>query len=240
MGVPSTSRITSVSESGAAHVRAVARRPVGDRQVVGVERVREQRVGERLEQLAHAALRRPLAHLEFGIVEIALAARQRAADQGLVDEFEVERVEQRLAHPPVLEDGPTHVEDEAGHAGRSAMRDLRLDDGAGIHRRKRVVGGPFRRAALAVDRDLAGGEGLEADPGICEVVIPDPVEVMQPPVVGDVPPPIVRIAVERDEATGLEIPDDVGAGSDRDPQAARGEIDAVPVGLLENRSKTDD
>ena len=120
------------------------------------------------------------------------------------------------------------------------MRHLLERHRARPHRREAVVARPLRRAGLAVDREVAGGEGLEQHARVDEELVADGVEIVHPPVDRQVPPPVVGVALEGHEAPRLEGADHVRPGADRHPQAARLEIDPLPVGLLQDRPEPDD
>ncbi len=120
------------------------------------------------------------------------------------------------------------------------MRDLGFHHRARGHGRKAVSGRPALRVELAVRRQRPGGEGLEQHPGVDEILVADLVEVVLAAVEGQVPPPVVRVAVELDEAPGLEGADHVGPGAHRDPQARLREVGPLPVGLLQDRPQPDD
>ena len=54
-----------------------------------------------------------------------------------------------------------------------------------------------------------------------------------------IPAPIIRVPLKRDKAPRLEIVDDIGAGCDGDQiKPAFSEIDAVPLGLFQDRAQT--
>ena len=194
---PSAFHPASSSRRAAARMfGAVARRAVRGRQRVGVERPRRQLGLERRQQRAHPPLGRPLPHAELRVGEVARPPRQRPGVQRPVDELVVEGVQQRVAHPPVGEDRPPGVEDESLHPRRPPVRHLLERHRARPHRREAVVARPPRRAGLAVDREVAGGEGLEQHARVDEVLVADRVEVVHAPVDRQVPPPVVGVALE--------------------------------------------
>lgn len=120
------------------------------------------------------------------------------------------------------------------------MRDFGFHHGAGSDRGESIIGLPAGRVEFAVDRDVARREGLEQGARVGEIIVADRVEVVQAAVVGQIPAPIFGIALKDDGATGFMRADDIGARADGHTQRAGGEIDAVPIGFLQDRAQADE
>ena len=214
---------------------AIALGPVRGGQGVSLDRARRQVViGAQV--FGHAARRRGAdLHPQNRVVEIGLDARLASAVQGLVDELEVEDLNHRLAHPPVLKLGAAGVHDIALNAGRALVRNLRQHHVARLHRREVVLRRPFLGVGFAVGVGFARLERLEHHVAVAVEFIPDRVEVHLTLHERHVLAPIIRVAFEVQIPPRFEIPDHIGRRSDRDHvDARRLKVMPFPLGFLQD------
>ena len=136
-----------------------------------------------------------------------------------VDPFEIEQLDQRLAHAAVGEERAPRVEHQRRHAGRILDRKLFLDDAAVAHRRDVVAFRPARGIVLGPRVDGAGLEGFEHAAGVTVIVEADLVEIELAFVDRKLRAPVVRIALEGDARAGLHLADEIGAAADRRNEA---------------------
>ena len=163
-----------------------------------------------------------------------------AAGHGLVDEVEVEKLDHRFAHAPVLELRFAGVHHEADDARGALVRHLKLDHVARGDGRKVVAAGPFRQVVLAVGGDAAAFHRFEDRDRVGEVVVADGVEVPHAPVHGQVLAPPVRVAAIGDADARIDRVDDIGARAGQLVQRRRLEVLAVEIGLPQDRAQAKD
>ena len=202
-----------------ARLQQVAAQPVGG--VLGArgaegraEDAVRQRLAERLEQRELARPRRALRG-ELAVVEQAVGALVEAGLEGVL---EVVAVDQRLAHPDVLEQRPPHVEDVRLHQLPEAGHEAALDDAAVVPLRALVQPQPRARAVLLEEVELARLEGLARDGVLRVVAVDDAIEVEVAAAhaeARDGVGPVVRVADELDPARHVDLADHVRPGGDR-------------------------
>ena len=223
---------------GLADVLAVARGAVADGQGVAVERAGQQFAAEGFEQRGHGRGGGAFLHRQHRAREIRGDARLTAAGERVVDELEIECLDQRLAHAPVVQRRAARVHHEAGDARRFLMRDFRQHDVAALHRGEVVLRGPFLGVEFAHVGDGPGLEGLFHDRVVAVELDADFVEIGHAAAHRQVVAPIVGIAGEGDKSVDLVIGDHVGRGAEGDVlDGAFGKIPALPLGLLNDRAQ---
>src|SRR6185295_4062932 len=112
----------------------------------------------------------------------------RAVHDISVGPFEIESIDERLTHAPILE------------------------------RRKFVTGGPRSRGELLAEQITLCGEAFETDLPVAVVFVADGVEIIQPPGDRQVGAPPILDPVEFDGMPDLKAPDLVRATAKRDFQ----------------------
>ena len=172
---------------------------------------------------------------EIRALEEALGALVGAVEQAAVDPFGVEQEDERAAHPGILEHGPARVEDESGHAGRQARRELAFDDAAVLGGREAIALDPAGGVVLGPHVDLAGLEGFEQRGGVAEILDADLIEIETPARDREVARPPVGVAAIGDGAPGVDLGDDVGSAADRRLQ--RGALEGLGVDLVPRQDR---
>src|SRR5262249_13059429 len=129
--------------------------------------------------------------------------------------FEIERVDEGFAQPPVLELLPPRVEEPALRArGRIVGEDVALD-AALADGRKVVAGSPDTRGELLAEEIGFAGEALEGDVAIAIELVAHRVEIVLPAPDRQIGTPPVLDPIVFDEAAGLETADLVGPAAKR-------------------------
>ena len=224
-----------------AEIAAVAGRAIRRGQFIARERVRGQLVGEGGQQVGHPARGRAGAHGQLGAREIGGDAWLAIAGHGVVDEFEVEGVDQRVAHPDVIKGSAARVHHEAGHAGGLLMRYLGFDHVARGDGGKIVAACPGFGVEFTYIGQLAGLERLEQHIAITIKIDADLVEIVGAAAQGQIGAPIIGIEAKCDLPSGFEIGHDIGGCTDGNVrQRGRGEIKCVPLGLFQDRAQPGD
>ena len=106
---------------------------------------------ERLEQLEFFRRRRP-AHHHVRILERRMGARIGAVHDGLVGPFEIERLDQRLAHPRILELVAAGIDEPALRARRRFVGQCLALDAAVLDRRKIIARRPDPRGEFLAEQ----------------------------------------------------------------------------------------
>ncbi|CAM5208316.1 hypothetical protein BTHI11S_03944 [Bosea thiooxidans] len=109
-----------------------------------------------------------------------------------------------------------------------------------MHGREIVARRPDTRGELFLEGDDAALEGLERHLPVAEILPAHAVEIVGADIHRQVLGPIVRHALELDEAALLEASDLVGARAERRLQRRGGEVARRPVFLREHRQAGDD
>ena len=107
---------------------------------------------------------------EIATVEIARGALIEVEEIGVVEPFEIEQLQDRLAHTDIGKNRPARVEDQALHAFRQSVGQVFLDDAAFAQRRKFVSGLPA--AGIGFDAQIVETflEGLEMRVAVAIIV----------------------------------------------------------------------
>ena len=159
----------------------------------------------------------------------------RAEHDVRVRPFEIEGEPDGLADARILEGLAARVEVPALDRGRRVVRDLLLLHPALAHGREIVAGRPDARRVFLVEVERAVLERLEGHGAVAEILVADAVEIVLAHIHRQVLGPVIRHALELDEAPGLEAADLVGAGAERRLQGRGLEI-ACPASSARRRS----
>ena len=142
---------------------------------------------------------------QFAAVEIAGGALVEIEEIIVVDPFEVEQMQDRLAHADIGEDRPARVEHEPVHALGQAVGECLLDHAAVAQRRKIVGGLPAAGIGFRAHVVKAFLERLEMRVAVAVIVEADGVEIPQAAIDRQVAAPIIRIALEGDALARLSL-----------------------------------
>ena len=198
-------------------------------------------LGLGFEQFANLAVSRITIRRENRISKGRLDAWQGVAIDRFVYELKWISGDQRFPHTPVPELVAACIEGEPAETGGAFVRDDRLDDVAGLNGREVVLRVPFLLIGFAHRVQDARFECLEHGGAVGEELHADLVEVCLTAHEGHVLPPIVGIALQRNEASRFEIVDHVRGRRDRDQvNSAFREVAAFPLGFFQNRTQPHD
>ena len=186
----------------------------GRRAVGGIEQLGRETVAVGLEQSKLAAFRQA-ARAELRVVEDAVRPHIGALQQRLVDPLEVEGERERVADRAIGEHRLPRVEDHREHAGGPPVRQQLDRDAAILDGGEVIAGRPPCRRELLAQVVFARPEGLHHHFIVAIVVVADVVEIVQPAVYRQVPPPVVGIAAIDDAAARVDALDLVGAAAER-------------------------
>ncbi len=189
---------------------------------------------------ASSSCRRLADGLHVGIVEIGRGAAKGAEHDVLVRPLEIEGEADRLADARVLELLAAQVEMPALRRRGKVDGDLLALHPAFADRRKVVAGRPGLRGVFVVEGQGAVLEGFESDRALAEILVAIAVEIVLADIHRQVAAPVIRDALELDEAALLETADAIGAGAERRLESRGLEVAALPPGGGENRHAADD
>src|ERR1700732_734974 len=92
-----------------------------------------------------------------------MSARIGAIHDGLVGPFEIERIDQRLAHARILEPVAARVDEPALRAGRRVVRQRFALDATVLDGGKVITRVPDPRGELLAEQIVLAGEAFEGD-----------------------------------------------------------------------------
>ena len=224
---------------GLAQYRPVLSGPIGYRRHVrrtehGVRHL----AAKRLQQLEFFRRRRPVGH-QIGILKRRMGARIGAIHDALVGPFEIERLDQRLAHARILELVAADVDEPALRARwRFVGQDLALHpsvlDGGKIVARR-----PYPRREFLAVQVVLRGEAFECDLAVAVELVAHRVEIKDAARYREIGAPPVLDAVIFDIAVGFEFSDLVRPAAERDIERGFVERPRRVIGLRENRQAHD-
>ena len=168
-----------------------------------------------------------------------MGARIGAVHDGLVGPFEIERLDQRLAHPRVLEFLAAGIDEPALRAGRRFVgQDFALD-AAVLDGREIVARRPDPRGEFLAEQVVLSGKALERDIAIAVEFVTHGVEIIAAARDRKVGAPPILDPFEFDVAIDLELPDLVRPGAERDIERRFVERPRRVIGFRENRQARD-
>ena len=177
---------------------------------------------------------------EIAAVEIAGGALVEIEEIGVVDPFEIEQMQDRLAHADIGEDRPARVEHQAVHALGQAVGEFFLDHAPLRQRRKIVSRLPAARIGLHAQVVEAFLERLEMRVAVAVIVEADGIEIPQAAVDRQIAPPIIRIAREADAFARLDRTDAIGTAAEQRRECRLLEFVGIDRVLGQHRHQADD
>src|ERR1700746_3548519 len=144
-----------------------------------------------------------------------MGARIGAIHDGLVGPFEIERLDQRLAHARVLEFVASRIDEPALRAGRGFVRQRLALDAAVANGGEVIACRPYPRGELLPIEVVPGGESLKRDLAIPVEFITHDIEVVTAARDRKPGSPPILHALEFDEAVDLEFADLVRPATER-------------------------
>src|SRR4029450_4897689 len=135
---------------------------------------------------------------------------------GLVGPFEIERIDDRLAYPGVLELVAAGIEEPALAARRQFIRQGLALDPAVLDRRKIVACSPDPRGELFPVEIVLAGKAFEGHVAVAIELVAHGVEIVAAAVDGKIGRPIILDAVKLDVAIDLVFADLVRPRAERD------------------------
>ena len=134
-----------------------------------------------------------------------MGARIGAVHDGLVGPFEIERMDQRLAHPRIPELVAAGIDEPALRARRRLVRQRFALDAAVLDRREIVARRPDPRGELLAKQIILSGEALERDVAIAIEFVTHDIEIVAAAVDRQVGAPPILDPFELDVAVDLEF-----------------------------------
>ena len=137
----------------------------------------------------------------------------------LVDQFEVEGIDQRVAHALVLEFLAPHVHEPALRAGRRLVRNNVALDAAVLEGREVVARRPGARGVFLAEQIIFRGEADEGYFAVAIIFVTDGIEVVEALHHRKVRAPPILDAIEFDEVPDLDPSDLVRPAAERRRQS---------------------
>ena len=159
----------------------------------------------------------------------------RAVHDVLVGPFEIERIDQRLAQPAVLELVAPRVDEPALRAGGRVVGEHLALDAAVADGGEFVTCRPHPRGEFLAEQIVLGGEALEGDLAVAIEFEAHDVEIVEPDAHRQLRPPPVLHPLVFDVAPGFEAPDPIGPRAERNIEIRFVERMARIIGAREDR-----
>src|SRR5690606_32183325 len=194
----------------------------------------------RCEKLALARGCRAAMRAEFRIIEEARRAHIGTVIEVLIYPVEVEKLNERLAYPPILKDGAARVEDKRIHAGGQSAFEFLLTYLAIAQGREDVSGCPPARMICGTGVIDARLECFEGRIRIPKIFIGDAANIIVADIHGEVASPIIRVKTISNTLSGNGAIKEIGATTDGSIETCRVEIALLIDMLRDHRHQTKD